>query len=160
MPGHRRVPNAASQTRSSLMSCQLSVCHAFHTYRRASRHGLPRFSSFLSSSSYYYYSCYYSYSSLFLSFRFQLFFANFSLCSLTPSHSSFFVTRLLARFRCYLVLFAGVSGVNSKGSNSGFANSWLWCVSMFTGYLLLVKDEEEKKLLVELGRFGIFEEGS
>lgn len=77
-----------------------------------------------------------------------------------PSRSSFFVTRLLARFRCYLVLFAGVSGVNSKGSNSGFANSWLWCVSMFTGYLLLVKDEEEKKLLIELGRFGIFEEGS
>lgn len=64
MPGHRRVPNAASQTRSSLMSCQLSVCHAFHTYRRASRHGLPRFSSFLSSYYYYYY-----YSSLFVSFR-------------------------------------------------------------------------------------------
>lgn len=33
---------------------------------------------------------------------------------------------------------------------------------MFTRYLLLVKDEEEeeKKLLVEPGRFGIFEEGS
>lgn len=96
MPGHRRVPNAASQTRSSLMSCQLSVCHAFHTYRRASRHGLPRFSSFLSSSSYYYYSCYYSYSSLFLSFRFQLFFANFSLCSLTPSSLLVLLSSLLA----------------------------------------------------------------
>lgn len=88
----RRVP-----TRSSLMSCQLSVCHAFHTYRRASRHGLPRFSSFLSSSSYYYYySCYYSYSSLFLSFRFQLFFANFSLCSLTPSSLLVLLSSLLA----------------------------------------------------------------
>lgn len=41
-PSHRRpattVPTAASR-RSSLMSCQLSVCHAFDTYRRASRDG-------------------------------------------------------------------------------------------------------------------------
>lgn len=55
-------------------------------------------------------------------------------------------------------------GLIRRGStlNSGFANSWLWCDSMFTRYLLLVKDEEEeeKKLLVEPGRFGIFEEGS
>lgn len=38
-------------------------------------------------------------------------------------------------------------GLIRRGStlNSGFANSWLWCDSMFTRYLLLVKDEEEEE---------------
>lgn len=127
MPGHRRVPNAASQTRSSLMSCQLSVCHAFHTYRRASRHGLPRFSSFLSSYYYYYY-----YSSLFVSFRFVIFLfffsflANFSLYFLLSTLPSFFVaykSYLLARSRGSLSSFSLVLvGLIRRGStlNSGF----------------------------------------
>lgn len=45
-PDHH-VPTAASRC-SSLMSCQLSVCHTFDTYRRVSRDGLIFFHFFLS----------------------------------------------------------------------------------------------------------------
>lgn len=98
IPQHARPRRPATTSRrprpdAPLMSCQLSVCHAFDTYRRASRHGLIFFFLF-----FFYFLLsllfFYFFFLLFLFFFFFVFFFVFifffSFGSFVSSFSLFF----------------------------------------------------------------------